>query len=100
MYRDGEVIKMMHDYCKYVDETEVVFTDIMKNEYGEEIIHVHFERPTEHGFDSVRFELPSCKILYKDGNYIDEEIEIFKTVVERGLSHFYTMARNGGIESA
>lgn len=91
---------MMHDYCKYADETEVVFTDIMKNENGEEIIHVHFERPTEHGFDSVRFELPSCKILYKDGNYTDEEIAIFKTVVERGGPHFYRMAREGGIESA
>lgn len=91
---------MMHDYCKYADETEVVFTDIMENENGEEIIHIHFERPTEHGFDSVRFELPSCKILYKDGNYTDEEIAIFKTVVERGGPHFYRMAREGGLESA
>ncbi len=91
---------MMHDYCKYADNTEAVFTDIMKNEDGEEIIHVHFERPTEHGFDSVRFELPSCKILYKDGNYTDEEIAIFKTVVERGVPHFFRMAREGGLESA
>ncbi len=91
---------MMHDYCKYADETEVVFTDIMTNEDGEEIIHVHFERPTEHGFDSVRFELPSCKILYKDGNYTDEEIAIFKTVVEREVPHFYRIAREGGLESA
>ena len=66
---------MMYPYCKYADETEVVFSHIMKNEKGEEIIHVHFERPTEQGFDSVRFELPSCKILYKDGNYKEEEIE-------------------------
>ncbi len=91
---------MMHNYCKYADETEVVFTDIMKNEDGEEIIHVHFERPTEHGFDSIRFELPSCKVLYKDGNYTEDEIAIFKTVVERGLPYFYTKAREGGLESA
>jgi len=88
---------MMYPYCKYADETEVVFSHIMKNEKGEEIIHVHFERPTEQGFDSVRFELPSCKILYKDGNYKEEEIELFKTVVERGLPSFYRWARNGGI---
>lgn len=31
----------MHDYCKYADETEVVFTDIMKNE---EPIHVHVSK--------------------------------------------------------
>lgn len=91
---------MMHDYCKYADETEAVFTDIMKNEEGEEIIHVHFERPTENGFDSVRFEIPSCRILYKDGNYTDQEIEIFKTIVERSVSQFFRIARQGGLESA
>ena len=48
---------MMYPYCKYADETEVVFSHIMKNENGEEIIHVHFERPTEKGFDSVSLEL-------------------------------------------
>ena len=52
------------------------------------------------GFDSVRFELPSCKILYKDGNYTDEEIEMFRTVVERGMPSFYRWARQGGILSA
>ena len=90
---------MMYPYCKYADETEVVFSHIMKNENGEEIIHVHFERPTEKGFDSVRFELPSCKILYKDGNYTDEEIEMFRTE-ERGMPSFYRWARQGGILSA
>ena len=88
---------MMYPYCKYSDETEVVFSNIIKNEKGEEIIYVHFERATEQGFDSVRFELPSCKILYKDGNYKDEEIELFKTVVERGLPSFFRWARQGGV---
>ena len=91
---------MMYPYCKYADETEVVFSHIMKNENGEEIMHVHFERATEDGFDSVRFELPSCKIIYKDGNYTDEEINIFKTVVERGLPSFFRLAREGGLRSA
>ena len=91
---------MMYPYCKYADETEVVFSHIITNENGEEIIYVHFERPTEHGFDSVRFELPSCKLLYKYGNYTDKEIEIFRTVVERGLPSFYRWARQGGIHVA
>lgn len=38
---------MMYPYCKYADETEVVFSHIMSNEEGEEIIHIYFERPTE-----------------------------------------------------
>ena len=90
----------MYSFVKYADGTEVVFSNIMHNEAGEEIIHVHFERPTEKGFDSVRFELPSCEVLYKEGNYTDEEIETFRTVVERGLPSFYRWAREGGIQIA
>lgn len=91
---------MMHEFVSYADGTLAVFSNIIKNEKGEEVVYVHFERPTEHGFDSVRFELPSCKILYKNGNYTDEEIEIFRTVVERGLPSFYRWAREGGIKIA
>lgn len=87
----------MYPFCKYSDGTEVVFSDIIKNEKGEETIQIHFERPTEKGFDSVRFELPSYRILYKEGNYTEEEIAIFKTVVERGAPSFYRWAREGGI---
>lgn len=87
----------MYPYCKYADGTEVVFSGIIKNEKGEETIQIHFERPTENGFDSVRFELPSYNILDKKGNYSDEEIELFKTVVEQGAPSFYKWAREGGI---
>ena len=91
---------MMHPYVKYSDGTEVVFSDIIKNEKGEETIQIHFERPTENGFDSIRFELPSYKILYKDGSYTDKEIELFKTVIEHGAPSFYRWAREGGIKIA
>lgn len=91
---------MMHPYVKYSDGTEVVFSDIIKNEKGEETIQIHFERPTEKGFDSIRFELPSYKILYKDGNYSESEIELFKTVIEHGAPSFYRWARERGIKIA
>lgn len=45
----------MYPFCKYSDGTEVVFSGIIKNENGEETVQIHFERPTENGFDSVRF---------------------------------------------
>lgn len=73
----------------------MVFSHIMKNENEEEIIYVHFESPTDYGFDSVRFELPSCKILYKEGNYTDEEIELFHTVVG-GSSTKIWLTKSGG----
>lgn len=37
---------MRYPYCKYADETEVVFSHIMKNENGEEIIHISKGKPT------------------------------------------------------
>lgn len=91
---------MVYPFVKYSDETEVVFSDIKINENGEETLFVHFERPTDYGFDSVRFELPSYKITYKEGNYTDKEIELFKKVVEQGAPYFYKWAREGGIKIA
>lgn len=91
---------MVYPFVKYSDETEVVFSSIIKNEKGEETLFVHFERPTEYGFDSIRFELPSYKITYKEGNYTDEEIELFKKVVEQGAPYFYKWSREGGIKIA
>ncbi len=91
---------MMYPFCKYSDETQAVFSDIKINEKDEEILYVHFERPTEDGFDSVRFELPSYKIIYKEGNYTEEEIARFKEIVERGIQYFFKWAREGGLHIA
>ena len=91
---------MMHEFVTYVDGTLVVSSDIRKKENGEEYIIVCFERPVENGFDTVIFELPSYEIVKKEGNYTDDEIAIFKTVVERGAGYFFETARKGGIQSA
>ena len=79
----------MHEYVKYVDGTLAVFSDIRKKDNGEEYIIVSFERPKEYGFDIVIFELPSCNIVKRAGHYTDDEIAIFKTVVERGVGYFF-----------
>lgn len=91
---------MMHEFCKYPDGTEVVFSDIRKNEKGEETVWVSFERPTEEGFDTIIFELPSYEIIRKDGNFTEKEIEMFRTVVERGVQDFFEWAREGGLHIA
>ena len=90
---------MVYTLCKYPDETEVVFSDILKKD-NEEYIRVSFERPTEHGFDIVVFELPSYEIVEKDGQYSDEEIEEFRQIVERGAHLFFKYAREGGLKLA
>ncbi len=91
---------MMHEFVTYADGTLVVFSDIRKKDNGEEYIRVSFERPTEEGFDTVVFELPSYKIVEKDGHYTDDEVAIFKTVVERGAGYFFDVARGGGIQNS
>lgn len=92
---------MMHEFVTYSDGTLVVSSDIRKKENGEEYLIVCFvERPISNGFDTIIFELPSYNIVKKDGNYTDDEIEIFKTVVERGAGYFFDVARKGGIQSA
>lgn len=56
--------------------------------------------PMDYGFDTVIFELPSYKILKQDDNFLQEEIDRFKTIVERGAGYFFDITRNGGIQSA
>lgn len=91
---------MVYEYVTYPDETLVTFSNIRKKENGEEYIRVCFERPTEHGFDTVVFELPSYKIIERDGQYSEDEIDFFKQVVEHSAAYFFETAREGGIQSA
>ena len=71
-----------------------VFSNIYKGQNGEECIDVHFERPTEKGFDSVRIKLPSYEIEVWEGNYSEEEIEIFRKIVENSADLFYKYSKN------
>lgn len=91
---------MVYTLCKYADETLVTFSDVRKKENGDEYIRVSFERPTEHGFDTVVFELPSYNIIERDGQYTDKEIEEFRQIVERGAHLFFKYAREGGLKFA
>ncbi len=90
---------MMYPYVKYEDETEVVFSNIyIENDI--ECIDVHFERPTENGFDSVRIQLPTYKVTVWEGNYSEKEIEFFKQVVQNSADLFYKYAKEGGLKIA
>ena len=91
---------MMHEFVKYPDETLVVFSDIRKKDNGEEYLIICFERPTEHGFDTVIFELPSYEIIEQDGQYTEEEINSFREIVERGAHLFFKWSREGGMQIA
>ena len=91
---------MTFEFAKYPDETLVVFSDIRKKDNGEEYIRISFERPTENGFDTVVFELPSYEIVEKEGHYSEEEIKEFRETIEKGAHLFFKYARQGGLKFA
>ena len=55
--------------------------------YGLKKVGVHFERPKENGFDTARCQLPSYKLIIRDG-FTDEEIKLFDQLV-RGNAHLF-----------
>ena len=55
---------MMYPYMMLFDETEIVHSQIIEEDNIQKVI-VHFERPTEDGFDYARCELPEYKWIQK-----------------------------------
>ncbi len=49
---------MMYPYITLADETEITHSHIIE-ENDVKKVEVHFERATEHGFDTARCILPS-----------------------------------------
>ena len=91
---------MTYEFAKYPDGTLGVFSDIGKNEMGNECLRVTFERPMEYGFDTYVIELPSYDIILEDGNYSDEEKKRFMEIAKNGASFFFKYARLGGLKIA
>lgn len=89
---------MMYPYMTLADETEIVHSQIIE-ENGEKKVIVHFERPTDDGFDSARCELPSYKWLFRNG-YSDQEITFFEQLLNSNAHLLYKYAANGGVRIA
>ncbi len=89
---------MMYPYMQLADGTEIVHSHILEQDGIKKVI-VHFERPTEDGFDSARCELPSYTWTIREG-YSDEEIAFFEQLLHSNVHLFYKYAENGGIKIA
>lgn len=86
---------MMYPYMTLADETEIVYSQIIEED-GLQKVLVHFERPTEEGFDSARCELPEYKWILNEG-YSSEEIAMFEQLLHSNAHLLYKYAMNGGI---
>ena len=81
---------MMYQYVELSDETLVTHSHL-KEENGEKIISVNFERPKPYGFDSARISLPSYEWIMRDG-FSDEEIKEFEDFTTRHAHTLYYYA--------
>lgn len=88
----------MYPYMTLADETEIVHSQIIEKDGKQQVI-VHFERPTEQGFDSARCELPEYRWIFNEG-YSDEEISMFELLLQSNAHLLYKYAMNGGIHIA
>lgn len=68
-----------------------------------ERVLVHFERPTEDGFDSARCELPSLAWTFWEGSFDQEELTGFEGLLKDNAQAIYGRARehrqeDGGVD--
>ena len=88
---------MMYPYMTLNDGTEITHSQLLDLQHdGTITVEVHFERPTDTGFDSARCSLPSYTWLYHEG-FSAEEIERFEQFLKRNVHLFFKFAGQGGI---
>ena len=89
---------MMYPYIVLGDETEIMHSHIIENDHLE-CVEVHFERPTEEGFDSARCVLPTYTWIKCEG-FSNNEIAKFEKILHSNAHLLYKYARTGGIKIA
>lgn len=83
---------MLYPYMTLIDEAEIVYSQLIGHGSAEKVI-VHFERPTENGFDSARCELPAYRWVLQDG-YSDREISAFEEFLKKNARQIWKYAWN------
>ena len=87
---------MMYPYITLGDGTEIVHSDIVLED-GISKVYVHFERPSETGFDSARCQLPSYEWTYWEGSFTDTEKTRFERFMKDNAALIYRYAAQGGV---
>ena len=86
---------MMYPYITLSDETEICYSHLIDRNNRKEV-EVHFERPTEDGFDTARCILPSYEWTIKQG-YTDLEITFFEELLQNNAHLFFRYSKSGGM---
>ena len=86
---------MIYPYITLADGTEIVHTQVF-DEGGQECVEVHFERPSDNGFESARCSLPLYEWILRDG-FTDGEIEAFEEFLKHNAHLIFRFAKSGGV---
>jgi len=89
---------MMYPYITLPDNTESTHSHVIE-EQGVQMVEVHFERPTENGFDSARCVLPNYQWKFNEG-FKPEEITFFNEFLQHNAHLLYRYAAQRGIHCA
>ena len=89
---------MMYPYMVLSDETEITHSHIIEKDDIQQV-EVHFERPTEEGFDTARCVLPAYTWIKREG-FTDKEIAKFEKFLRCNAHLLYKYAKNGGVKIA
>lgn len=89
---------MIYPYMTLADGTEIVHTQVFE-ENDEKKVEVHFERPTQEGFNTARCQLPSYTWLIREG-FTDEEMKLFDELMHSNAHLFYKYGASGGVQIA
>ncbi len=89
---------MMYPYMTLSDGTEITHSHLIAEDARQKVI-VHFERPTDAGFDSARCELPAYSWTTVEG-YSEQEIAFFEELLRSNAHLLFRYARDGGVHIA
>ncbi|MCL2363893.1 MAG: hypothetical protein FWC71_04435 [Defluviitaleaceae bacterium] len=89
---------MMFPYITLAEETEVTHSQLLSRNNQQEI-EVHFERPTDDGFNEARCILPSYKWISQIG-YTNDEVASFTQFLHNNAHLLFKYAETGGLKIA
>ena len=90
---------MMYPHITLGDGTEITHSQVI-HAHGVDKVVVHFERPTQDGFDSARCELPSYTWTDWEGHFTAGEKSLFEEFLYSNAHLLYRYAANGGVKVA
>ena len=90
---------MMHAFMQLNDGTEIVHSDILYDENGQEYVKVYMEKPIMQGFKSAYCILPQYD--WKEIEGCDElELTQLKDIIKSTAHLIIRFARQGGLGNA